>query len=81
MTDNKFKDINLKVKGFFEASLMQGEKIIDIMQRLRDEPLPLELQEYNSNDIKRHAQIVGTNYLRHEADKAVVNENDIINYV
>ena len=81
MTDNKFKDINLQVKAFFEASLMQGEKIIDIMQRLRDEPLPLELQKYKANDIKRHAQLVGTNYLRLEAEKTVVNNNDIINYV
>jgi hypothetical protein len=59
----KFNDIKTFVTDYYRAGLKQGHSVDEIIDSFRHDPLPPELNKYDESQIRRHGQLIATQYL------------------
>lgn len=73
-------DIQNDISELFDTLLEKGFTLNVILDEFRNGLVPPELSQYNSADVCRYAQLIGTQYLKanKEKDDAKLPETDLV---
>lgn len=80
--DDHFNKVQVCVNNYFDNSLLNGQNLIEIVERFNEDPLPQDLltSEFTPDELRRHGQLVGSKRLIKAMDvhSAHLPESDIL---
>ncbi len=81
MSGDRFMKIQKCVTEYFDKCISHGQEPIEIMEAFREDPMPEDILScgFSSNEIKRHGQLVGSQYIiKQKQSRAELPKDDLL---